>query len=92
VKKSRREKEKDAALAKKREEEENAARAYAEFLDEFDAENTGRRKQGSNFVRASTDPKGAYQPPVHARPDAPSRPSRMVDHHIAVSARDLIDL
>jgi U2-associated protein SR140 len=87
VRKSRREKEKDAAQAKKREEEENAARAYAEFLDEFDADDVGKRKVGSSFVRASTDPKGAYVPPVSIKSDPPTRPSRANDPRLAVSTR-----
>jgi U2-associated protein SR140 len=79
VKKSRREKEKDAAQAKKREEEENAARAYAEFLDEFDADDAGKKRSGSTFVRASTDSKGEYVPPGSSKLDAPIRSSRAVD-------------
>jgi U2-associated protein SR140 len=59
VRKSRREKEQEAAEAKKREEEANAAKAYAEFLDTFDTDHTAR-KSGSNFVKA--DSKSAYVP------------------------------
>ncbi|KAJ7200693.1 SR140 protein [Mycena rebaudengoi] len=59
VRKSRREKEQDAAEAKKREEEASAAKAYAEFLDAFDTDDTAR-KSGLNFVKA--DSKSAYIP------------------------------
>lgn len=62
VRKSRREKEKEAAEAKKREEEESAAKAYAEFLDAFESEDAGKKKSGSNFVKASTDSNAAYTP------------------------------
>lgn len=64
VRKSRREKEKEAAEARKKEEEESAARAYAEFLDAFDGEDVGKRKTGTSFVRASGDSstKTPYQP------------------------------
>ncbi|KAK0485775.1 hypothetical protein IW261DRAFT_1452000 [Armillaria novae-zelandiae] len=51
LKKSRREKEQEAAEAKKREEEANAAKAYAEFLDAFEGED---RKTHSTFVKAGT--------------------------------------
>ncbi|KAJ7346830.1 hypothetical protein DFH08DRAFT_203448 [Mycena albidolilacea] len=59
VRKSRREKEQEAAEAKKREEEASAAKAYAEFLDTFDADHSAR-KSASNFVKA--DSKSAYVP------------------------------
>ncbi|KAJ7496036.1 hypothetical protein B0H11DRAFT_1716178 [Mycena galericulata] len=59
VRKSRREKEQEAAEAKKREEEASAAKAYAEFLDAFDTDDTVK-KSGSNFVKA--DSKSAYVP------------------------------
>ncbi|KAH7913168.1 hypothetical protein BJ138DRAFT_1059623 [Hygrophoropsis aurantiaca] len=62
VRKSRREKEKEAADAKKREEEENAAQAYADFLDAFEGDDASRRKSGANFVRASNDSKTPYTP------------------------------
>ncbi|PBK91457.1 hypothetical protein ARMGADRAFT_202870 [Armillaria gallica] len=51
LKKSRREKEQEAAEAKKREEAANAAKAYAEFLDAFEGED---RKTHSTFVKAGT--------------------------------------
>ncbi|KIJ49617.1 hypothetical protein M422DRAFT_225502 [Sphaerobolus stellatus SS14] len=51
VRKSRREKEKEAAEAKKREEEREAARAYAEFVNDFDADGVARQKKGG-FVKA----------------------------------------
>ncbi|KAF7361714.1 hypothetical protein MVEN_00515100 [Mycena venus] len=59
VRKSRREKEQEAAEAKKREEEADAAKAYAEFLDTFDTDHSAR-KSTSNFVKA--DSKSAYVP------------------------------
>ncbi|KAJ6587138.1 hypothetical protein DFH09DRAFT_1142685 [Mycena vulgaris] len=59
VRKSRREKEQEAAEAKKREEEASAAKAYAEFLDAFDTDDTSK-KSGSNFVKANS--KSAYVP------------------------------
>ncbi|KAJ7594034.1 hypothetical protein C8J56DRAFT_1002045 [Mycena floridula] len=57
LKKSRREKEQEAAEAKKREEEVSAAKAYAEFIAEFDGED---RKTGGAFVKA--DSKSLYVP------------------------------
>ncbi|KAI0785670.1 hypothetical protein C8Q75DRAFT_775888 [Abortiporus biennis] len=60
VRKSRREKEREAAEAKKREEEENAAKAYAEFLDAFESEESNRKKQGSTFVKSGQE--GVYVP------------------------------
>ncbi|KAF8639532.1 hypothetical protein AX17_001437 [Amanita inopinata Kibby_2008] len=63
VRKSRREKELEAAEAKKREEEANAAKAYAEFLDAFEGEDVGRRKTGSTFVKSTSEgSKTAYNP------------------------------
>ncbi|KAF8070642.1 hypothetical protein FPV67DRAFT_1561398 [Lyophyllum atratum] len=55
VRKSRKEKEQEAAEAKKREEEANAAKAYAEFIDAFEGEDVGRKKGGTSFVKASTE-------------------------------------
>jgi U2-associated protein SR140 len=75
VKKSRREKAKDAAEARKREEEENAARAYAEFLDEFEGEDVGRRKSGSAFVKASTGSNAPYVYPSKNKVESSSRSS-----------------
>lgn len=60
VRKSRREKEQEAAEVKKREEEANAAKAYAEFIDAFEGEDVGRKKTTSNFVKASTESRTAY--------------------------------
>jgi U2-associated protein SR140 len=62
VRKSRREKDQEAAIAKKREEEANAAQAYAEFLDAFEGEEVARKKAGSGFVKA--DSKMVYAPSV----------------------------
>jgi U2-associated protein SR140 len=75
VKKSRREKEKDAAEARKREEEESAARAYAEFLDEFEGEDVSRRKSGSAFVKASTGSNAPYVYPSKNRAESSGRSS-----------------
>ena len=75
VKKSRREKEKDAAEAKKREEEENAARAYAEFLDEFEADDGGRKKSGTTFVKASTGSSGSHTYATKDRSESSGRSS-----------------
>ncbi|KXN91058.1 U2 snRNP-associated SURP motif-containing protein [Leucoagaricus sp. SymC.cos] len=54
VRKSRREKEQEAAEAKKRDEEEQAAKAYVEFLDAFQGDDAARRKR-STFVKAGSD-------------------------------------
>ncbi|GLB37619.1 putative RPR [Lyophyllum shimeji] len=62
VRKSRREKEQEAAEAKKREEEANAAKAYAEFIDAFEGEDVGRRRGGTGFVKATTESGAAYAP------------------------------
>jgi len=73
VRKSRREKEKEAAEAKKREEEENAAKAYADFLDAFEGEDAGRKKSASTFVRGSGDAKTHYQPSARGTIESSSR-------------------
>ncbi|KAG0706159.1 hypothetical protein DFH29DRAFT_846703 [Suillus ampliporus] len=73
VRKSRREKEKEAADAKKRQEEESAARAYADFIDAFEGESVDKRKAGSGFVRASDGAKVSYQPPVKGSAESSSR-------------------
>ncbi|QRV79159.1 RNA recognition motif protein [Ceratobasidium sp. AG-Ba] len=67
IRKSKREKEKEAADAKKREEEEKAAQAYAEFVDAFDSETprTKSRSSGNAFVRAGGE--GAYKPSGSSR-------------------------
>ena len=81
VKKSKREKEKEAAEAKRKMEEEHAAKAYAEFLDAFDADDTGsaparRSAKSSTFVRSSRDSGTTYTPSGPSRSDAPSRSMR----------------
>ena len=79
VKKSKREKEKEAAEAKRREEEEHAAKAYAEFLDAFDADDNAparRSAKSSSFVRSSRDSGAAYTPSGLSRPEAHSRSMR----------------
>ncbi|KAF9469903.1 hypothetical protein BDZ94DRAFT_1206868 [Collybia nuda] len=62
VRKSRREKEQEAAEARKREEEANAAKAYAEFLDAFEGEDAGKKKHSSSFVKAGADSTTIYLP------------------------------
>jgi len=64
LRKTRREKEQEAADAKKREEEASAAQAYAEFLNAFEGEGVNRRKTGSGFVGAES--KAAYIPSMPA--------------------------
>lgn len=59
MRKTRKEKEAEAAEAKRLEEEENAAKAYAEFLETFEGKESSRRG-GANFVRADT--KATYNP------------------------------
>jgi hypothetical protein len=79
VKKSKREKEKDAAEAKRKMEEEHAAKAYAEFLDAFDADDSAparRSAKSSTFVRSSRDSGAAYAPSGPSRSDAHSRSMR----------------
>lgn len=68
LRKSKREKEKEAEAAKREEEEREAAKAYAEFLDAFDAPSTsstgGSKSKTLGFVKAS-DGSGkaqAYEP------------------------------
>ncbi|KAG6920286.1 hypothetical protein DXG01_005055 [Tephrocybe rancida] len=73
VRKSRREKEQEAAEAEKREEEENAAKAYAEFIDAFEGQDAGKRKAGPGFVKASTESNSAYAPGDKAFVERPSR-------------------
>lgn len=70
MRKSKREKEKEAAEAKRREEEENAAKAYAEFLDTFQGEGVDRKKAGSTFVRPGQE--SVYTPSAR-RPETSSR-------------------
>jgi len=66
VRKSKREKEQEAQDARKREEEVNAAQAYAEFLDAFEGpEERAPKAPRNTFVRADT--KVVYTP---AGPDA----------------------
>ncbi|KAI0075111.1 hypothetical protein K474DRAFT_1691944 [Panus rudis PR-1116 ss-1] len=63
VRKSKREKEKEAAEAKRKEEEANAAKIYAEFLETFEGEEVGRRKRSNNmFVKAGQE--DVYAPAV----------------------------
>ncbi|KAG5638878.1 hypothetical protein H0H81_009181 [Sphagnurus paluster] len=62
VRKSRREKDLEAAEAKKREEEANAAKAYAEFIDAFEGEDVGRKRGMTSFVKAFSDSKAVYAP------------------------------
>ncbi|KAI8993033.1 hypothetical protein BD414DRAFT_514089 [Trametes punicea] len=70
VRKSKREKEKEAAEAKRREEEEQAAKAYAEFLDAFQGEGVERRKGVSTFVKAGQE--ATYAPSAKGKLDMSS--------------------
>lgn len=79
MRKSRREKEKEAADAKKREEEENAARAYAEFLDAFEGEAVAKKQAGPGFVRSSKDSGIAYTPSVQSKAEGSSRSMRPLE-------------
>lgn len=87
MRKSRREKEKEAAEAKKREEEENAAKAYADFLDAFEGEDAGRKKAGSTFVRGSGDTKTLYQPSAKGTTESSSRARVLREDMEEVSSR-----
>ena len=64
MRKSRKEKEQEAADAKKKEEEANAAQAYAEFLNAFDGEDVKPRKTGPGFIKA--DSNAVYIPSMPA--------------------------
>ena len=85
MRKSRREKEKDAADAKRREEEENAARAYAEFVDAFEGDGA-KKKAGAGFVRSSADAGGVYAPAAKAPSGSSSRPTAMFERDAEVGA------
>ncbi|KAI0630343.1 hypothetical protein C8Q77DRAFT_1137614 [Trametes polyzona] len=67
VRKSKKEKEKEAAEAKRREEEAHTAKAYAEFLDTFQGEGADRKKTASAFVKAGQE--GTYAPSARGRSD-----------------------
>lgn len=73
MRKSKREKEKEAADAKAREEEEHAAKAYAEFMETFEGHDYGSKSDNS-FVKAAD--KSAYNPLQrdHHHSDGSSRP------------------
>ena len=81
VRKTRREKEQEAAELKRKEEEESAAKAYAEFLETFEGKDTGRRS-GGNFVRADT--KTAYVPAGQTSQPQPSSTSTNVFQRVRV--------
>lgn len=76
MRKSKREKEREAAEAKRREEEESAAKAYVEFLDAFQGEEADRRKAGAAFVRSGQE--GLYAPSATKKADT-KRPPLMFD-------------
>lgn len=59
------------AEAKKREEEANAAKAYAEFLDDFQGEGAGKAGK-SNFVNAES--KSVYAPSLKSAPQGHREP------------------
>ncbi|THU95415.1 hypothetical protein K435DRAFT_859639, partial [Dendrothele bispora CBS 962.96] len=67
LRKSRREREQEAAEAKKREEEANAVKAYAEFLDAFEGESVGR-KSNSTFVKSSAESGGSESKYIPSMP------------------------
>lgn len=95
MRKSRREKEQEAAEAKKREEEASAAQAYAEFVDAFEGEDVIKRKAGSAFVRA--DSSVAYTPSVsvqgrHIKPRVSSIAPRPLFFSDLSSLRHLLHL
>lgn len=79
VRKSRREKEQEAADAKRREEEANAAQAYAEFLVEFEGGEGMGQRVGASFVKAES--KIAYAPSVQV-PDRRLQPTRVCSSFI----------
>ncbi|VDB87336.1 unnamed protein product [Peniophora sp. CBMAI 1063] len=62
VKKSKREKEKEAEEKKQREEEEYAKKAYAEFVEAFEGEDTDRSRPRNAFVRSSKEEGRTYAP------------------------------
>ena len=74
VRKSRREKEQEVADAKRREEEVNAAQAYADFLVEFEGREGMGQRGGASFVKAES--KVAYAPSVQASERRP-QPTRV---------------
>ena len=80
MRKSKREKEKEAADAKAREEEEHAAKAYAEFMETFEGQDYGSKRDNS-FVKAADkstynplQKDGSSRPPLQAFEMAPSPP------------------
>jgi len=85
VRKSRREKDQEAADAKKREEEANAAQAYAEFLDAFEGGEVTRKKGGSGFVKA--DSNMAYAPSVPSS----ERRARLRVSFATITRRESVD-
>lgn len=95
LRKSRREKEQEIAEAKKREEETNAAQAYAEFLDEFESGSGAgsRRGGGAAFVKASSGgpssgPSSAYSP-SKGLGFVPSQPSSTRESRVSNQHRDV---
>ena len=85
MRKSKREKEKEAAEAKRREEEENAAKAYAEFLDAFQGEEADKRKAGAAFVKAGQGI--VYEPTAKSRGES-SKAMQMFEQEL-VRSRNL---
>ena len=81
MRKSKREKEQEAQDARKKEEEVNAAQAYAEFLDAFEGpEERAPRMPRNTFVRADT--KTVYTP---AAPDAGATGTHERRHRVRFS-------
>ena len=88
MRKSKREKEKEAAEAKRREEEANAAKAYAEFIDAFDTDGVNQKKGSSAFVRGGQG--SAYSPSARAGA-GPSRAPQMFEEDSTVCPKLLYE-
>jgi hypothetical protein len=65
MRKSRREKEKEAQEAKTREEESLTAKAYEDFLETFEGDGSNRPREGPGFVRQGSG--GSYGPTARGR-------------------------
>lgn len=71
--KSKHEKEKEAAVKKAKEEEEEAARAYEDFVAAFDVEEGAQKTKGKGFVRAGGE--GKYNPLTEREESAVKAPT-----------------
>jgi U2-associated protein SR140 len=65
TRKSKRERETEAAEAKRREEEDLRAKAYEDFLETFEGEGASRAREGSGFVKQGSG--GAYGAKIRGR-------------------------